>query len=163
MSVDMTHILSQSVTRSNGTVTTLQEFAGKSLLIVNTASQCGYTPQYQGLEALYQKYRDRGLVILGFPCNQFGGQEPGTNEEIVEFCTINYKISFPLFSKIDVNGERAHPLYQYLTDNAPGLLGTKKIKWNFTKFFVSKDGTVIRRFAPQDTPEKVEKIILPYL
>lgn len=163
MSVEMNHILSQSVTRNNGTVTTLQEFAGKSLLIVNTASQCGYTPQYKGLETLYQQYKDKGLVILGFPCNQFGGQEPGTEEEIAEFCTINYKISFPIFAKINVNGSEAHPLFTYITAQAPGLLGTKKIKWNFTKFFISKDGAVIRRFAPQDTPEKIEKEILPYL
>ena len=125
MSGKINEILSQQVTRSNGTVTTLQEFAGKSLLIVNTASQCGYTPQYKGLESLYQAYKDRGLVVLGFPCNQFGRQEPGTDEEIAEFCTINYKVSFPIFSKVDVNGSQAHPLYAYLTAQAPGLLGTK--------------------------------------
>ncbi len=137
----------------------LSEYKGKLLLIVNVASQCGFTKQYTGLEALYKKYKSKGLVILGFPCNQFGGQEPGTEADIKEFCSLNYQVSFPLFSKIDVNGDNAHPLYVYLKDEAPGILGSKAIKWNFTKFLVDKSGKVIERYATQTTPEDIDSKI----
>ncbi len=133
----------------------LSDFRGKPLLIVNTASACGFTPQFGGLEKLHQAYGGRGLVVLGFPCNQFGSQDPGSNDEIASFCQLNYGVSFPMMSKIDVNGADAHPLYQWLTAEAPGLLGSKAIKWNFTKFLVGKDGKVIKRYAPQDAPEKL--------
>lgn len=132
---------------------------GKVLLIVNTASECGFTPQFAGLQDLWQTYRERGLVVVGFPSNQFGGQDPGTNEEIGAFCQRNYGVSFPMMSKIDVNGPAAHPLYKWLTAEAPGLLGTKAIKWNFTKFLVGRDGQVIKRYAPQDKPEKLAQDI----
>lgn len=134
----------------------LSQYEGKTLLIVNTASKCGLTPQYEGLEAMYQKYKDQGLEILGFPCNQFGGQEPGSEEQIESFCSLNFGVSFPMFAKIDVNGKNAHPLYTHLKSEAPGILGLKDIKWNFTKFLVSPDGKVLKRFAPQDTPENFE-------
>lgn len=137
----------------------LSEYAGKVLLIVNTASKCGFTPQYEGLEKLYQKLSDAGLVILGFPCNQFGRQEPGSADDIASFCQINYGVTFPMHSKIDVNGDHAHDLYRQLKSAKPGLLGTKQIKWNFTKFLVSKDGEVIARFGPRDTPESLESKI----
>ena len=127
------------------------------LLIVNTASKCGFTPQYEGLEALHRKYADRGLVVLGFPCNQFGAQEPGDETEIRSFCKLRYDVSFPMFAKLDVNGNDAHPLYRLLKSARPGLLGTEAIKWNFTKFLVDPDGAVIRRYAPSDTPESLEK------
>ncbi|SOB96124.1 glutathione peroxidase [Alloalcanivorax xenomutans] len=131
----------------------LADFKGKVLLIVNTASKCGFTPQYKGLQALYQRYKDRGLVVLGFPCNQFGHQEPGDEVEIGAFCEKNYGVDFPMFAKIDVNGSDAHPLYRYLKSEAPGLLGSEGIKWNFTKFLVDREGRVIRRYAPKDKPE----------
>lgn len=134
----------------------LSEYKGKTLLIVNTASKCGLTPQYQGLEEMYKKYHEQGLEILGFPCNQFGGQEPGSEEQIESFCSLNYGVSFPMFAKIDVNGKNEHPLYSHLKTEAPGILGLKDIKWNFTKFLISKDGEVIKRFAPTDTPEHFE-------
>lgn len=134
----------------------LSDYKGKLLLIVNVASKCGYTKQYSGLETLYKKYKDKGLVILGFPCNQFGGQEPGSEAEIKEFCSLTYNVTFPMFAKIDVNGDNAHPLYNYLKDEAPGILGTKAIKWNFAKFLVGKDGKVIDRFATQTTPEDID-------
>ena len=137
----------------------LGDFKGKALLIVNTASACGFTPQFGGLEQLHQAYGPRGLVVLGFPCNQFGSQDPGSNDEIATFCQRNFGVSFPMMSKIDVNGPEAHPLYQWLAAEAPGLLGSKAIKWNFTKFLVGKDGTVIKRYAPQDAPEKLAKDI----
>lgn len=137
----------------------LDQFRGKPLLIVNTASACGFTPQFGGLEQLHQTYGDRGLVVLGFPCNQFGSQDSGSNDEIATFCQRNYGVSFPMMSKIDVNGAEAHPLYQWLSAEAPGLLGSKAIKWNFTKFLVGKDGRVIKRYAPQDAPEKLAKDI----
>src|SRR6059058_122952 len=124
----------------------LKEFAGKVMLIVNTASKCGFTPQYEGLEALYQKYRDRGLVVLGFPCNQFGAQEPGSATDIGSFCEKNYGVSFPMFEKIDVNGDSTHPLYQWLKKNARGLLDSERIKWNFTKFLVDRQGNAIERY-----------------
>lgn len=135
----------------------LEQYRGKTLLIVNVASKCGFTPQYKGLEELYQKYSDRGLVILGFPCNQFGGQEPGTDGEIATFCETNFGVTFPMFGKIDVNGAGTAPVYKYLKSEAPGLLGTVVIKWNFTKFLVDKSGKVIKRYAPTDTPEAVGK------
>ncbi|MGE5088871.1 MAG: glutathione peroxidase [Candidatus Levyibacteriota bacterium] len=134
----------------------LDRYKGKVVLVVNTASKCGFTPQYKGLEALYRKYRDRGLEVLGFPCNQFGGQEPGSEQEIATFCETNYDVTFPMFAKIDVNGDKAAPLYRYLKSAKPGLLGTEAIKWNFTKFLVDRDGKVIARYAPNDTPESIE-------
>jgi glutathione peroxidase len=137
----------------------LEQYRGKPLLIVNTASACGFTPQFGGLEQLHKTYGDRGLVVLGFPCNQFGSQDAGSNAEIATFCQRNFGVSFPMMSKIEVNGAQAHPLYQWLTAEAPGLLGSKAIKWNFTKFLVGKDGRVIKRYAPQDAPEKLGKDI----
>ena len=133
----------------------LSQYRGQVLLIVNTASACGFTPQFGGLEQLHQTYGGRGLVVLGFPCNQFGGQDPGSNDEIGAFCQKNYGVSFPMMGKIDVNGTDAHPLYRWLTAEAPGLLGSKAIKWNFTKFLVGKDGRVLKRYAPQDAPAKL--------
>jgi glutathione peroxidase len=138
-----------------GEIVPLARFRGKPLLIVNTASACGFTPQFAGLEELHKRYADRGLVVLGFPCNQFGHQDPGSNEEIASFCQVNYGVTFPMMQKIEVNGAEAHPLYRWLTAEAPGLLGSKAIKWNFTKFLVGRDGRVIRRYAPQDAPEKL--------
>ncbi|WP_421705469.1 glutathione peroxidase [Alloalcanivorax xenomutans] len=137
----------------DGEERSLADFKGKVLLIVNTASKCGFTPQYKGLQVLYQRYKDRGLVVLGFPCNQFGHQEPGDEVEIGAFCEKNYGVDFPMFAKIDVNGSDAHPLYRYLKSEAPGLLGSEGIKWNFTKFLVDREGRVIRRYAPKDKPE----------
>ena len=133
----------------------LDDHAGQVLLIVNTASQCGFTPQFAGLEKLWDRYRKQGLVVLGFPSNQFGHQDPGSNDEIASFCQLNYGVSFPMMAKIEVNGSAADPLYQWLCAQAPGLLGTKAIKWNFTKFLVGRDGQVIKRYAPQDAPEKL--------
>ena len=130
----------------------LGQFKGKAMLIVNTASACGFTPQFAGLEELHRTYGKQGLVLLGFPCNQFGAQDAGSNDEIAEFCQLNYGVSFPMMAKINVNGAQAHPLYQWLTAAAPGLLGTKSIKWNFTKFLIGKDGAVRKRYAPTDTP-----------
>ena len=132
---------------------------GKVLLIVNTASACGFTPQFAGLEALWEEFRDRGLVVVGFPSNQFGAQDPGSNDEIASFCSLNYGVSFPMMAKVDVNGANAHPLWQWLTGEAPGLLGSKAVKWNFTKFLIGRDGKVLRRYAPQDKPESLRKDI----
>jgi glutathione peroxidase len=140
-----------------GDTRSLAAYRGKTLLIVNVASQCGFTPQYKGLEALFRKYKDHGLVVLGFPCNQFGRQEPGTEAEIQRFCTSSYDVTFPLFAKIDVNGPATHPLYEHLKSSRPGLLGTEAIKWNFTKFLVNAQGDVVARYAPSDTPDKVER------
>ena len=137
----------------------LSDYKGKVLLIVNTASKCGLTPQYEGLEDLYKKYKDQGLVVLAFPCNQFGSQEPGSNEEISSFCDLQFNITFPLFDKIDVNGEGTHPVYKYLKEQAPGILGSKKIKWNFTKFLVSSNGDSITRYASTSKPESIESDI----
>ncbi len=137
----------------------LSEFKGKVLLIVNVASKCGFTPQYEGLEKLYRKFKNNGFEILAFPCNQFGSQEPGTNEEIKNFCSTKYNVTFRLFDKIEVNGPNEHPLYKYLKDAQPGLMGTKDIKWNFTKFLIDKNGKVVERYAPQTTPESIEKEI----
>jgi glutathione peroxidase len=144
---------------SNGTSVPLKQFEGRVLLIVNTASACGFTPQLAGLETLHETWGPQGLVVLGFPCNQFGGQDPGSNEEISSFCQLNYGVTFPVMAKIEVNGAHADPLYQWLSAEAPGLLGSKSIKWNFTKFLVGKDGQVIRRYAPTDTPESLAKDI----
>ena len=138
-----------------GRTASLAEFKGRVLLIVNTASQCGFTPQYQGLEGLYRTYKERGFEVLGFPCNQFGAQEPGTTEEIGAFCERNYGVSFPLFATIDVNGPRAHPLYRFLKKNKRGLFGTERIKWNFTKFIVDREGNVVSRHAPSTRPEEL--------
>lgn len=135
----------------------LADYAGKVMLVVNVASRCGFTPQYAGLEALYRKFADRGCVVLGFPCNQFGAQEPGSEKEIASFCSANYDVTFPLFGKIDVNGENAHPLYRLLKREAPGILGSEAIKWNFTKFLVDREGHVVKRYAPTDTPEQIAK------
>jgi glutathione peroxidase len=137
----------------------LADFKGKVLLIVNVASHCGFTPQYKGLEEIYKKFKDRGFAVLGFPCNQFGAQEPGPESEIAEFCEMNYGVTFPLFAKIDVNGDGAHPLYKHLTSAKPGLLGSEAIKWNFTKFLVGKDGAVLKRYAPNTAPADVAKDI----
>ncbi|PFB70572.1 glutathione peroxidase [Bacillus cereus] len=134
----------------------LKDYEGKALLIVNVASKCGFTPQYKGLQEVYDKYKDQGLEILGFPCNQFGGQEPGTEADITSFCELNYGVNFPMFAKIDVKGDKAHPLYTYMTEQAPGLLGMKAVKWNFTKFLIGKDGKVVGRFAPQTKPVDLE-------
>ena len=139
----------------NGQSVPLSQYRGKVLLIVNTASACGFTPQFGGLEDLHKQYADKGLVVLGFPCNQFGSQDPGSNDEIASFCQLNYGVDFPMMEKIDVNGAKADPLFQWLTKEAPGLLGSKAIKWNFTKFLVGRDGQVIRRYAPQDAPAKL--------
>ena len=133
----------------------LGDYKDKVLLIVNTASKCGFTPQYKGLEALYKKYKDKGLVVLGFPSNQFGAQEPGPESEIAEFCEMNYGVTFPMFSKVDVNGDAAHPLFKYLTTTKKGLLGSEAIKWNFTKFLVDRQGKVVARYAPNDAPESI--------
>jgi glutathione peroxidase len=143
----------------DGRETSLGEFKGKVLLIVNTASKCGFTPQYAGLERLYQTYKDRGFAVLGFPSNQFGRQEPGTAEEIIAFCEKNYGISFPIFGKIDVNGTTAHPLYRFLKERKRGFLGIGRITWNFTKFLVDRDGRVVRRFAPSSDPKTIAPAI----
>ena len=145
------------VTTIDGQAQKMDVYRGRTLLIVNVASQCGFTPQYTGLEAVYRKYRDRGLTVLGFPCNQFGGQEPGNEEEIKTFCSTRYDVSFPMFAKIDVNGKDAHPLYRLLKSEQKGILGSEAIKWNFTKFLVGPDGTVMKRYAPNDTPEEIGK------
>lgn len=137
----------------------MQTFDGKVLLIVNTASKCGFTPQYEGLEALHQQYNDKGLAIIAFPCNQFGQQEPGDDASIQSFCSLNYNVTFPVMKKIEVNGSDASPLYKYLKAQAPGLFGTKAIKWNFTKFLISKDRASIRRFGPQTSPESLHQEI----
>ena len=143
---------------NKGAEVDLAQYEGKVLLIVNTASKCGFTPQYDGLEALYQKYKDQGFVIVGFPCDQFAHQEPGSDEQIAEFCRINHGVTFPLMSKVNVNGKDAHPIYKYLKSETKGLFGSS-IKWNFTKFLINRDGTVIKRYAPTVTPAKMENDI----
>ena len=153
----MTSIYDFKANQINGKPVKLSAYKGKVLLIVNTASQCGFTPQFAGLEALHEKYADQGLTVLGFPSNQFGAQDPGSNEEIGAFCTTNYGVSFPMMEKIDVNGDRAAPLFRWLTHEKPGVLGTEAIKWNFTKFLVGRDGRVIRRYAPLDTPASLTR------
>ncbi|MBH47764.1 MAG: glutathione peroxidase [Halobacteriovorax sp.] len=147
----------------DGTQTSLEEWQGKVVLIVNVASRCGFTNQYEGLEALQKKYADKGFSVLGFPCNQFGAQEPGTEDEIKSFCETTFGVSFPLFSKVDVNGSDTHPVYEYLKEELPGALGTKAIKWNFTKFLIDKEGNPIKRYAPQDKPADLEKDIAKLL
>jgi glutathione peroxidase len=142
--------------RLDGSERDLSEFRGKVLLVVNVASRCGFTPQYKGLQALYDKYRDRGFAVLGFPCNQFGSQEPGSEAEIGSFCSTSYGVTFPMFAKVEVNGANAHPLYLHLKAAAPGVLGTEAIKWNFTKFLIDRDGNVVARFAPKTDPKELE-------
>jgi len=143
------------VTAADGSATNLGGQAGKVLLVVNVASKCGFTPQYEGLEELQKKYRDRGFSVLGFPCNQFGAQEPGDAEEIANFCKLTYDVDFPLYAKVDVNGDDAAPLYRHLKDEAPGLLGSKAIKWNFTKFLIARSGKVVKRYPPQVKPDDI--------
>jgi len=159
----MTTVYDFSAKTIRGDEASLSQYRGKVLLIVNTASECGFTPQYKGLQELYTKYRDDGLEILGFPCNQFGAQEPGDEANIADFCEVNYGVTFPMFAKVDVNGDDAHPLFRYLCKEAPGILGTKSIKWNFTKFLVDREGSVVTRYASTDTPEDLEKEIKKYL
>jgi glutathione peroxidase len=149
--------------RIDGTERDLSEYRGQVLLIVNVASRCGFTPQYPGLQALHDKYRERGFAVLGFPCNQFGAQEPGSEEEISAFCSTTHQVTFPLFAKVEVNGEHAHPLYRHLKSAAPGLLGTEAIKWNFTKFLVDRQGNVVTRFAPKDAPADLDADIAALL
>jgi len=159
----MASIYDFSAKTLDGKTVSLSDFKGNAMLIVNTASKCGFTPQYAGLESLYEKLREKGLTILGFPCNQFGQQEPGNEEEIGAFCRMNYGVSFPMFAKIDVNGPNTHPLYEFLKGEQPGVLGTKNIKWNFTKFLVDRNGKVVDRFAPMTKPEEIEKSIATVL
>ena len=155
----MTSVYDFEARRIDGRPAPLSEFRGKVLLIVNTASKCGFTPQFAGLEKLWEDYRDRGLVVIGFPSNEFGAQDPGSNDEIASFCSLNYGVAFPMMAKVDVNGAQAHPLWKWLTAEAPGILGSKAVKWNFTKFLVGKDGQVIKRYAPTDTPQSLRKDI----
>lgn len=156
-------IFDHTATGLSGEPVDLAQYRGKVLLIVNTASKCGFTPQYKGLEQVYQQFRDKGVAVLGFPCNQFGGQEPGAEAQIGAFCEKNYGVTFPLFAKVDVNGDKAHPLFRQLKKDAPGLLGTEAIKWNFTKFLMRKDGTVYKRYAPSTEPKElagdIEKLL----
>ncbi|MES1972219.1 MAG: glutathione peroxidase [Pseudomonadota bacterium] len=152
----MSAITEMSVTAADGSVADLSAYAGQVLLIVNTASKCGFTPQYEGLEALHRKYKERGFEVLGFPCNQFGGQEPGDAAEIANFCTLTYDVTFPVFAKIDVNGADADPLFVRLRKEAPGLMGSTSIKWNFTKFLVDRTGKAVARYAPTTKPEDIE-------
>ncbi|HYD62860.1 MAG TPA: glutathione peroxidase [Noviherbaspirillum sp.] len=155
----MTTVYDFNAKSLDGKPVDLKAYQGKVLLIVNTASNCGFTPQYKGLEAVYEQFKDKGVEVLGFPCNQFGAQEPGTADEIGTFCERNYGVTFPMFDKIDVNGDSAHPLFKHLKSEAPGLMGTEAIKWNFTKFLVRKDGRVYKRYAPQTEPKELMKDI----
>ena len=163
MTEEITNVYAFNAPLLDGSPVSLDTFKGRVLLIVNTASQCGFTPQYAGLEAIYREFKDAGLTVLGFPCNQFGRQEPGTAAEIESFCEEKYGVSFPVFAKIEVNGPGAHPLYQYLKKCRPGVLGSARIKWNFTKFLVNRRGAVVGRFAPKTTPEsmkpEIEKLL----
>jgi glutathione peroxidase len=159
----MTNVYDFSAKTIDGDEQKLDAYRGKAMLVVNVASKCGFTPQYTGLEALYEKLKDKGLVVLGFPCDQFGHQEPGDEAEIKNFCSLNYDVKFPLFAKIDVNGANTHPLYKYLKHEAKGLLGSESIKWNFTKFLIDKNGKVIKRYAPTDTPAGIEKDVAAVL
>jgi glutathione peroxidase len=147
----------------DGNKATMADYRNKVLLIVNTASRCGFTPQYAGLETLYRKYKDQGFVVLGFPCNQFGAQEPGEGVQIAEFCEKNYGVSFPMFAKVEVNGAQAHPIFAHLKREAPGLLGSEMIKWNFTKFLLDRAGKVVSRYAPTTTPDEIEHSIIPLI
>jgi glutathione peroxidase len=159
----MTSVYDYSATLADGTTTALSDYKGQVLLIVNTASKCGFTPQYEGLEKLHATHKDAGFSVLAFPCNQFGSQEPGSTEEIVEFCEMRFQTSFPLFEKIDVNGTNSHPLYKHLKSEVKGLLGTERIKWNFTKFLINRDGEVIGRFGSQKKPADIESEIMALL
>lgn len=159
----MTDIYAFEAVDIKGTNVNLADYRGKVVLVVNTASKCGFTPQFAGLEKLYEKFRDRGFAVLGFPCNQFGKQDPGNNGEIEEFCQLNYGVSFPMFAKIDVNGPETHPLFQHLKTSVPGIFGSENIKWNFTKFLVDKNGKVIERFAPLTKPEDIEQAVVAAL
>ena len=160
---DANSIADFSAKLSNGEELSLADKAGKVLLVVNTASRCGFTPQYDGLEALYRKFKDQGFEVVAFPCNQFGAQEPGNADEIASFCKLTYDVTFPLMAKVDVNGDDATPLYQWMKGEAPGLMGSKSIKWNFTKFLIDRQGKVVRRYAPTDKPEGIEKDIAKLL
>lgn len=151
------------VTDIAGQTRSLADFSGKVLLIVNTASKCGFTPQFEGLQELYRELEPEGLDVLGFPCNQFMSQEPGNNSEISEFCSLNYGVSFPMFAKLEVNGPGTHPLYQLLKEEAPGIMGSKKVKWNFTKFLVNREGQVVRRYTPTEKPEAIRQDIMELL
>jgi glutathione peroxidase len=155
----MTPITNMEVRAADGGMARLDTWAGKVLLIVNTASKCGFTPQYEGLEDLHRQYADRGFEVLAFPCNQFGAQEPGSAEEIATFCSINYDVTFPVFAKIDVNGPKADPLFEQLKADAPGVLGSRAIKWNFTKFLIDREGRTVRRYAPSTRPEDIARDI----
>lgn len=155
----MTGVYDIVATTIDGKQQSLGEYAGKAMLVVNVASRCGFTPQYAGLESLYRRFAEKGFVVLGFPCNQFGAQEPGADNEIAKFCSANYAVSFPMFAKIEVNGENTHPLYRLLKHAAPGIMGLESIKWNFTKFLIDREGQVVRRYAPNDTPEAIGKDI----
>ena len=153
----MASIYDFTVNDIHGKPVKLDRYRGKVMLVVNTASECGFTPQYKGLEAMYEKLHDKGLEVLGFPCNQFGGQEPGSEKEIAQFCELNYGVTFPMFAKVDVNGNNTAPLYKFLKSEKPGLLGSEANKWNFTKFLVDREGNVVKRYAPNDTPESIAK------
>ncbi|MDG1033713.1 MAG: glutathione peroxidase [Luminiphilus sp.] len=159
----MTSVYDYSATLADGTTASLSDYKGQVLLIVNTASKCGFTPQYEGLEKLHATHKDAGFAVLAFPCNQFGSQEPGSTEEIVEFCEMRFQTSFPLFEKIDVNGTNSHPLYKHLKSEVKGLLGTERIKWNFTKFLINRDGEVVGRFGSQKKPADIESEIMALL
>ncbi|MDO8330266.1 MAG: glutathione peroxidase [Fluviicoccus sp.] len=155
----MSNIYDYSATTITGKDKPISDFKGQVILVVNTASKCGLTPQFKGLEALYETYKDKGLMVLGFPCNQFANQDPASDDEISQFCELNYGVTFPMFAKIDVNGDGAHPLFKHLKTAAPGLLGSEAIKWNFTKFLVDRNGKVVERYAPTTEPEKIAKDI----
>jgi glutathione peroxidase len=152
-----------SATRLDGTPVSLGEYRGRVALVVNVASRCGFTPQYSGLEALYRRHKDEGFVVLGFPCNQFGAQEPGSSDEIASFCSRTYDVTFPMFGKVDVNGPNEHPLFRFLKDEKPGALGTKSIKWNFTKFLVERDGHVLKRYGSSTTPNDIDADVVAAL
>ncbi len=153
----MAELYDFDATALDGKETDLGDYRGKVVLVVNVASKCGFTPQYEGLEGLYRQYKDKGFEVLGFPCNQFGAQEPGDAEEIANFCSTTYDVTFPMFAKVDVNGDDAHPLYKWMKGQKKGIAGTRNVKWNFTKFLVDRDGNVVERFGPQDKPEAIAK------